>query len=211
MPAQLKIFTDAGHTNEVAHTTQNSTTTAGGTQAVGTTSLQVTSTSGMPSQGFVDIDTGGNLETLPYSSIIDSTHLGLAKATAISHASGVAVVQWYYLLAVGDQTNGILNDGSESTPQSANTNTWYLYNAGDQTAQNVSLATSNASPSTALGFSDSLISITSASSGFAASVAPANIAAGAQQQFWLVAEVASGQSNVANPQICVVNISYQSV
>lgn len=211
MSAQLKIYTDNAHTNEVAHTAQNSTTTAGGTQAIGTTSLQVTSTTGMPAQGYVDVDTGGNLETLPYSSIIDSTHIGLAKATTISHASGVAVVQWYYSLAVGDQTNGILNDGSEATPTAANTNTWYCYNAGDQTAQNVDMATSNASPSTVLGFSDTLISITSASSGFAASVSPANLAAGAQQQFWLVAEVASGQSNVANPQICVINVSYQSV
>lgn len=211
MVVQLKIYTDNAHTNEVAHTTQNSTTTAGGTQAIGTTSLQVTSTTGMPAQGYVDVDTGGNLETLPYSSIIDSTHIGLAKATTISHASGVAVVQWYYSLAVGDQTNGILNDGSENVPTGANTATWYLYNAGDQTAQNVDMATSNASPSTVLGFSDTLISITSASSGFAASVSPANLAAGAQQQFWLVAEVASGQSNVANPQICVINVSYQSV
>lgn len=211
MPAQLKIYTDSGHSSEVAHTAQNSTTTAGGTQNAGTTSLQVTSTTSMPAQGFVDIDTGGNLETLPYSSIVDGTHIGLAKATTINHASGVAVVQWYYSLAVGDQTNGIVNDGSESTPTGVNTATWYCYNAGDQTAQNVSLATSNANPSTALGFSDTLISITNATSGFATSVSPSNIASGSQQQFWLVAEVASGQSNAANPQICVVNVAYQSV
>lgn len=211
MPAQLKIYTDNAHSSEVAHTAQNSTTTAGGTQPIGTTSLAVTSTAGMPSQGFIDVDTAGNLETLPYSSIIDSTHIGLAKATTIAHATGVAVVQWYYSLAVGDQTNGIINDGTEDVPTGANTNTWYLYNAGDQTAQNVTVATSNASPSTALGFADTLISITSSSTGFATSVSPANIAAGSQQQFWLVAEVASGQSNVANPQICVVNVSYQSV
>lgn len=211
MPAQLKFYTDSGHSSEVAHTANVSTTTAGSVQGIGTTSLQVTSTTNMPAQGFVDIDTGGNLETLPYSSIIDSTHIGLAKATTISHASGVAVVQWYYSLAIGDQTNGIVNDGSESTPTASNTDTYYLYNAGDQTAQSVSLATSNASPSTPLGYSDTLISITSSSSGFANSVTPADIDAGSQQQFWLVAEVASGQSNVANPQICVVNTTYQSV
>lgn len=211
MPAQLKLYTDNNHSSEVAHTANVSTTTAGSTQGIGTTSLQVTSTSGMPSQGFVDIDTSANLETLPYSSIIDGTHIGLAKATTISHASGVAVVQWYYSLAVGDQTNGIVNDGSEATPTGANTNTWYCYNAGDQAAQNITLATSNASPSTPLGYSDSLISITSSTTGFAASVSPANLAAGSQQQFWVVAEVASGQSNAANPQICVVNTAYQSV
>ena len=212
MPAQLKIYTDSGHSSEVAHTAQNSTTTAGGTQAIGTTSLQVTSTSGMPAQGFVDIDTAGNLETLPYSSIIDSTHIGLAKATTISHATGVAVVQWYYSLAIGDQSNGILNDGTNAGPNSpTNVATWYCYNAGDQTAQNVSLATSNASPSTVLGYSDTLISITNASSGLAASVTPANITAGSQQQFWLCAEIGSGQSPASNPQVCVLNASYQSV
>lgn len=213
MSAQLKIYTDNAHTSEVAHTAQNSTTTAGGTQNVGTTSLQVTLTTGMPSQGYVDIDTGGNLETLPYSSIIDSTHIGLAKATTISHASGVAVVQWYYSLAIGNQSTGIANDGSNATPNGVGTNvaTWYLYNAGDQTAQNITLATSNSAPSTALGFTDTLISITSASASFAASQSPSNISAGSQQQFWLVAEVASGQSNAANPQICIVNVTYQSV
>lgn len=213
MPAQLKLFTDSGHASEVAHTAQNSTTTAGGTQAIGTVNLQVTSTANMPSQGYVDVDTAGNLETLPYSSIIDSTHIGLAKATAISHATGVAVVQWYYSLAVGDQSLGILNDGTNATPNGVGVNvaTWWCYNAGDQAAQNVTLATASGAPSTALGFSDTLISITSASASFATSQSPANIAAGSQQQFWLVAEVASGQSNVANPQICVVNINYQSV
>lgn len=211
MPAHLKIYTDNAHSSEVAHTTQNATTTAGGTQDAGTISLQVTSTSGMPAQGVVDIDSGGNLETLPYSSIIDGTHIGLAQATAISHASGVAVAQWYYALAIGDQSTGIVNDDSESTPTSENTATWYLYNAGDQTAQNVSLATSSSSPSTALGFADTLISITSASTGFASSVTPSDIAAGAQQQIWLVAQVGSGQSPAANPQVCVLDIAYQSV
>jgi hypothetical protein len=212
MPAQLKIFTDSGHASEVAHTAQNSTTTAGGTQGIGTISLQVASTASMPAQGYVDIDTAGNFETLPYASIIDSTHIGLAKATAISHAISVAVVQWYYSLAVGDQSLGIVNDGTNATPNSpTNVATWYCYNAGDQTAQTVSLATASGAPDTTLGLSDTLISITSASASFAASVTPANITAGSQQQFWLVAEIATGQSNVANPQICQMNITFQSV
>ena len=140
---------------------------------------------------------------MPYNDVVDSTHLQLAKATAISHASGVAVVQWYYSLAVGDQTNGILNDGSNATPNGIGVNvaTWYCYNAGDQTAQNVTLETVSGAPDTTLGLSDTLISITSATASFAASVTPANIAAGSQQQFWVVAEVASGQSNVADPQL----------
>lgn len=212
MPAQLKIFTDNGHASEVAHTAQNSTTTAGGTQGIGTTTLQVTATAGMPAQGYVDIDTAGNLETLPYNSVVDSTHLQLAKATAISHASGVAVVQWYYSLAVGDQSLGILNDGSNAAPNSpTNVATWYCYNAGDQTAQNITIATVSGGVDTTLGYTDTLVSITSSSASFATSVAPANLTAGSQQQFWLVAEVASGQSNVANPQICQVTVSYQSV
>ncbi len=212
MPAQLKIYTDSGHSSEVAHTAQNSTTTAGGTQAIGTVTLQVTSTASMPAQGYVDIDTAGNLETLPYNSVVDSTHLALAKATAISHASGVAVVQWYYSLAIGDQTNGILNDGTNATPNSpTNVATWYCYNAGDQTAQTVSLATVSGGMDTTLGYTDTLISITSSSASFATSQTPSNITAGSQQQFWLVAEVASAQSNVANPQVCQVTASYQSV
>lgn len=211
MPAQLKIYTDNAHSSEVAHTAAVSTSTTGGTQAIGTTSLEVTSTANMPAQGFVDVDTSANLETLPYSSIVDSTHIGLAKATTISHASGVAVVQWYYSLAIGNQSTGIVNDGTEDTPTGANTDTWYLYNAGDQTAQGVSLATSNSSPSTTLGFADTSISITSSSTGFAASVTPADIAAGSQQQFWVCAEIGSGQSNAANPQVCVIGIDYESV
>src|SRR5487761_1142703 len=210
MPAQLKFYTDSGHSSEVAHTAQNSTTTAGSTQGIGTTTLQVTSTASMPAQGYVDIDTSTNLETLPYNSVVDSTHLALAKATAISHASGVAVVQWYYSLAVGDQTNGIANDGTNAAPNGVGVNvaTWYCYNAGDQTAQSITLETVSGSPDTTLGLSDTLISITSATASFAASVTPANLAAGSQQQFWVVAEVASGQSNVANPQICTVNTLY---
>lgn len=211
MSALLKVFTDSGHSSEVAHTAQNSTVTAGGTQNSGTTSLQVSSTAGMPSQGIVDIDVGGNLETIPYTAVTDATHLALAKTTAISHASGVAVVQWYYLLAVGDQTNGILNDGSQAAPTSSNVGTWYAYNAGDQIAQNPAFSTSSASPSTSSGYADTLISVTSSSSGFAVSVFPANIAIGAIQQLWIVEEVALGQSNIPGTQICVLNLQYQSV
>jgi hypothetical protein len=211
MPALLKVYTDSGHTSEVAHTAQNSTATAGGTQNSGTTSLQVVSTANMPAQGVIDIDSGGNLETIAYTGIADATHITLAKATAISHASGVAVVQWYYSLAVGDQVNGILNDGSQVTPTVSNVATWYLYNAGDQIAQNVVLSTSPASPSTTSGYADTLVSITSNSSGFLASVFPSNIAIGGVQQFWICEEVPSGQSNIPGTQVCLLNLQYQSV
>ena len=211
MSALLKVYTDAGHTSEVAHTAQNSTTTAGGTQAIGTTSLQVVSTASMPAQGLVDIDTAGNLETIAYTAVLDATHLTLAKATAISHASGVAVVQWYYGLAIGDQTNGILNDGTQATPTGLNTATWYAYNAGDQTALNPTFATSSASPSTADGAADTVISVTGSGSGFAASVTPANIAVGAVQQFWVAEEVPLGQGNTPGSQLCVLSLQYQSV
>lgn len=211
MPALLKVYTDSGHSSEVAHTAQNSTTTAGGTQNSGTTSLQVVSTAGMPAQGVVDIDTSSNLETIGYTSIIDATHIGLAKATTINHASGVAVVQWYYLLSIGDQTNGIVNDGSQATPTASNVGTWYAYNAGDQTAQQIVFSTSSASPSTANGLTDTVISVTSNSSGFASSVAPSNIATGSQQQFWICEEIPSGQGNIPGTQLCVLNLQYQSV
>lgn len=210
MSALLKVYIDAGHTTEVAHTAQNSTTTAGGTQGIGTTSLVVVSTAGMPAQGIVDIDTAGNLETIAYTGL-DATHLTLAKATAISHASGVAVVQWYYQLNIGDQTNGILNDGTQAAPTGLNTATWYAYNAGDQTALNPVFSVSSASPATADGIADTLISITSSGAGFAASVTPANMAAGAVQQIWVAEEVPLGQGNTPGTQIGVLNLVYQSV
>jgi len=211
MSAILKIYTDSGHTSEVAHTANVSTTLNGGVSS-GATSIVVNSTTNMPAQGYIDIDTGGSLETIPYASISGTT-INLAKALASSHSSGVAVVQWFYQLNIGDQTSGILNDGSNATPTGNNTATWYLYNAGDQTAQTITLSTSNTSPSTPNGFTDTLISITGSSSGFATSVTPANLAAGSTQQFWLVEEVPGGQalSGSANPQICVINISAQTV
>lgn len=211
MSALIKVYTDAGHTSEVAHTAQNSTTTAGGTQAIGTTSLQVVSTTGMPAQGIVDIDTAGNLETIAYTAVLDATHLTLAKATAISHASGVAVVQWYYQLNVGDQTNGILNDGTQAAPTGLNTATWYAYNAGDQTALNPVFSATSTSPSTADGIADTVLSVTSSGAGFATSVTPANIAVGAVQQFWVAEEVPIGQGNTPGTQVCVLSLQYQSV
>jgi hypothetical protein len=212
MTAFLKIYTDSAHTNEVAHTANVSTTlNNGGTLASGATVIPCTTTTGMPAQGQIDIDSGGNLETILYTSI-SGNNLNLAKPTALSHANGVAVVQWYYQLAVGDQVNGIINDGTNASPNTNNTATWYLYNAGDQTATSIAIQTASSSPSTTDGYSDTLISITSASTGFAASVSPANLAAGSQQQFWVTEEIPSGQSaNGANPQVCVVNIYYQSV
>lgn len=211
MSALLKVYSDSGHTTELAHTAQNSTTTAGGTQAIGTTNLQVVSTANMPTQGVVDIDVAGNLETIAYTAVADSTHLTLAKATAISHASGVAVVQWYYNLPIGDQTNGIINDGSQATPTGLNVGTWYLYNAGDQPAINITLFISTASPATADGAIDTLVSVTGSGSGFAASVSPANIAVGGVQQFWTCEAVPLGQGNTPGAQIGVPVIQYQSV
>lgn len=212
MSALLKVYTNSTHTTEVAHTAENSTTLNGAT-AVGATSLTLTSTAGMPTQGYVDVDTGANLETLAYyglsGNVIQIANTGGASK---AHASGVAVVQWYYQLPVGDQTNGILNDGTNAAPDANNTATFYCYNAGDQPAQSVSIAVnSSSSADTTSGKADTLVSITSATSGFAASVSPANIAAGGQQQFWVVAEIPSGQSTAGNPQVCEVDISYSSI
>lgn len=212
MPAIIKIYTDSAHTSEVAHTAQNSTTlNNGGTLAIGATSLTLTSTAGWPTSGYLDIDTAGNLETIAYYGLSGST-VQLAKATAISHANAVAVVQWYYQLAVGDQTNGIVNDGTQATPTGQNTNTWYAYNAGDQTAQSTSLATASGAPSTTQGFADTLLSITTATTGFAASVSLGNVtAAAAATQFWVAEEIPNGQSAAGNPQICQINISFTTV
>lgn len=213
MPAILKVYTDSGHTTEVAHTAQNSTTlNNGGTLAIGATALTLTSVAGWPTSGMLDIDTGGNIETIPYFGLSGSV-VQLAKATAISHANLVSVVQWYYQLAVGDQTNGIANDGTNAVPNGAtNVGTWYVYNAGDQTATSPVFATSNAAPSTTQGFSDTNISITSISAGFSASVSPANINAGSQQQIWVDAAIPSGQNPAGtNPQLCIINLSYNSI
>jgi hypothetical protein len=210
MPAIVKIYTDSAHTTEVAHTAQNSTT-LNGALSIGATSATLTSAAGMPTSGYIDIDTAGNLETIGYYGLSGNV-IQLSKATTIAHANGVAAVQWYYQLAVGDQTNGIVNDGTQNTPTAQNTATWYAYNAGDQTAQSTTLATVSGAPSTTQGFADTLISITSATAGFAASVAPGNIAAGAAStQFWVAEEVPSGQSAAGNPQICQITISFTTV
>lgn len=210
MPAQLKIYTDSGHTSEVTHTT-NVSTTLNGAVSAGASSIVVASTTGMPNQGYIDIVDGSNgNETIPYTSISGTT-INLAKVTAFAHTTGLTINQWVYILAVGDQTNGIPNDGSASTPVAANTATWYLYNAGDQVAQSPSIATSNSAPSTTSGFADTQISITSATSGFSSSVSPTNIAAGSQVQFWVTALIPSGQSGIGNPQQCVINVSYSSI
>jgi hypothetical protein len=214
MSAFLKIYTDSGHTSEVAHTTDHSTTisSGSGTVAAGATSLTLTSTTGWPTSGNIDIidGTNGN-ETIQYYGLSGTT-IQLATATANQHSNASATInQWYYQLAVGDQTNGIPNDGTESTPQAGNTNTWYIYNAGDQVAQSITLATSNASPSTSQGYSDTVVSITSSSSGFSTSVSPSNLNAGSSQQFWVCAEIPSGQSAAGNPQLCVINLTYSSI
>lgn len=211
MSALLKVYTDAGHSNEVAHTTQNSTTSTG-SQAAGTSAFNVVSTAGMPTQGIIDIIDGVNgNETIAYIAVTSSTQLSLAKATAFTHPNGTTVNQWYYVLTVGDQTNGILNDGTQATPTGLNTGTWYAYNAGDQIAQSPVFSTVNGAPTTSDGFTDTLLSIISGSSGFAASVSPANVAVGGQVQFWVVEEIPSGQSNIPGAQVCVLSLAYQSV
>jgi hypothetical protein len=214
MSALLKVYTDSGHSSEVAHTTQNSSTIETGHAAsAGDTVLYITSTTGMPTQGYIDIvDTGKN-ETIAYYGLSGNTvNVANTGGLAYAHSTGVTLNQWYYQLAVGDQTNGIPNDGTNASPNSpTNVATWYCYNAGDQTAQSPTLATVSGAPSTGTGYTDTLISITSASAGFAASVSPSNIASGSQQQFWVVAEIANGQSAAGNPQICVIDISYQSI
>lgn len=213
MPAIIKVYTDSAHTAEVAHTAQNSTTlNNGSTLGIGATSLTLTSAAGWPTSGYLDIDTAGNLETIGYYGLSGSV-VQLAKATAISHANGVAIVQWFYQLAVGDQSLGIVNDGTMATPSSpTNVATWYAYNPGDQTAQSVTLATVSGAPSTTQGFADTLISITSASAGFAASVSLGNIAAlAASTQFWVVEEIPNGQSAAGNPQLCQISISFTTI
>lgn len=211
MSALLKVYTDSGHTSEVAHTQQNATVTAGGTQNAGTTLLQVSSTAGMPLQDVIDIDTGGNLETIAYVNIVDATHIQLASATTKNHASGVPVVQWYYALPIGDQTNGIVNDGSQSAPTGSNVGTWYAYNAGDQIAQFCAFSISSVSPSTANGYTDTLISVTGSGAGFAQTVTPPNIAVGGVQQFWVVEQIPLFQGNTPPTQYGVPILQYQSV
>lgn len=214
MSALLKVYTDSAHTSEVAHTTQNGTTVATGGWAAGATSVAVTSAAGWPTQGYFDVidGTNGN-ETIAYYGLSGNTvQIANTGGLAHAHAAGLTVNQWYYQLAVGNQSTGIVNDGSNATPDANNTATWYLYNGGDQTAQNITLATASGAPSTTQGFADTLVSITNATSGFAASVSPSNITAGAAAtEFWVVAEIPNGQSAAGNPQICVINISYQSI
>jgi hypothetical protein len=213
MPAIIKIYTDSGHTAEVAHTAQNSTTlNNGGTLGIGATALTLTSSAGWPTSGYLDIDTAGNLETIGYYGLSGNV-VQLAKATTISHANGVAIVQWYYQLAVGDQALGIVNDGTMATPQSpTNVAAWFAYNAGDQTAQSLVLATVAGAPSTSQGFTDTLLSITSSAAGFAASQSFGNVTAGAAAtQFWVVEEIPNGQSAAGNPQICQISISFTTV
>lgn len=213
MSALLKVYTDSGHTSEVAHTTLSSTTIETGHAASAGDTLLYVTTLPANAQGWLDIvdGTNGN-ETIAYYGATGNT-VNIANTGGLAHAhpAGTTVNFWYYSLAVGDQTNGIVNDGSQAAPTAQNTATWYAYNAGDQTAQNVTLATQSGAPSTSQGYTDTVISITSATAGFATSVSPANIAAGGQQQFWVAAEIPNGQSAAGNPQVCAINVSYQSV
>lgn len=216
MSALVKVYTDSGHTTEVAHTTQNTTTIPTGGFAAGATSVTFSSgaCASWPTQGYYDIidGTNGNETIAYYGKSGDTVNIANTGGLAHAHAAGLTVNQWYYQLAVGDQTNGIINDGTEATPTAQNTATFYAYNAGDQTAQSPTIAVdSSNSADTTAGKADTLVSITSATAGFAASVSPANIAAGSQQQFWVVAQIPNGQSAAGNPQICAINISYSSI
>ncbi|HEY7416952.1 MAG TPA: hypothetical protein VH593_17330, partial [Ktedonobacteraceae bacterium] len=160
MTALLKVYTDSLHTIEATHAPNIMTVISSSTTiSSGLTQLAVVSTAGMAPSGFIDLDTGSSLETLAYSSVSGNT-LNLLSATTQSHTGFAVVSQWYYLLGLGDQVNGFINDGTYATPIAGNTATWYLVNVGDQTAQNISLATSNVTPSTADGVSGTLISIT---------------------------------------------------
>ncbi len=216
MSAFLKIYSDNLHTVELAHNTDIATTiNHTGGYAAGATSIVVANA--LPGYGTIDIidATNGN-ETIAYATPtpgVASTTLNLLTPLAHLHPNNCVVNEWYYSLPVGDQVNGVLNDGTNATPNGigVNVQNFYLYNAGDQKAQTVTMSTSNVSPSTSQGYTDTLLSQTSATAGFAASLAMGNIASGAQVQFWAVAEVTSGQSFTNNPQACVVNLAYQSV
>jgi hypothetical protein len=213
MGAFIKVYTDSGHTSEVAHTT-NLSATLNGSHPSGSTSFTLTGDiSQWPTAGYLDVidGTNGN-ESIPYFGKSGQT-VQLAKATAATHAGGLTVNQWYYSLAVGDQANGIPNDGTNATPNSpTNVGTWYLYNAGDQTAQSVVVSTDNTSPSTASGYADTVISQTSNSASFATSQSLGNIAAGAAaKQVWVAAEIPTNQNPAGNPQVCKLNIAYASI
>src|ERR1700737_1674281 len=103
MPGILKVYTDSGHASEVAHTTNLSSDIVGA-QSAGVTSLTLDSTTSWPTAGVIDIidGTNGN-ETIPYFGLSGTT-IQLAKPTAFLHPDECVVNQWYYLLAVGDQT-----------------------------------------------------------------------------------------------------------
>ena len=212
MTAFMKVYTDSAHASEVAHTANISTTlNNGGTLAIGATAPICATTVGMPSSGAIDIDSAGTLETLRYVSITGST-LNLAKATAISHANSVAIVQWYYSFPIGDQTNGIPNDGTASSASTGPSATWYYYNAGDQVAQSVVLAVVNVSPTTTDGYADTNVSTTSATTGYSQSISIGNVTNGAAAvQFWIDAQVPSAQSAIGNPQVGVLLFTYSSV
>lgn len=211
MSAILKVYTDAAHTSEVAHTTVYATSLSVAV-ALGATVFQVANGANWPAQGFIDIvdGVGGNETVAYYGLVSNSANVANTGGFAHAHAASAGVIQWAYNLPVGDQTNGIVNDGTQSTPTVQNVTTWYLYNGGDQTAQSPTITTASQSSSTQ-GFADTLISITSANSGFTSSASPAAIVSSTAQEFWVVAEVPNGQSAAGNPQFCTINVAYQSI
>lgn len=211
MSAILKVYTDAAHTSEVAHTTVYATALSVAVVA-GATVFQVANGTNWPTQGMLDIVDGvtGN-ETIAYYGLVsNSANVANTGGFVHNHAASAGVLQWAYNLLVGDQTNGIVNDGTQSGITVQNVTTWYLYNGGDQTAQSPQLTTSSTSSSTQ-GFADTLVSITANNSGFTSSASPAAIVSSTAQEFWVAAEVPNGQSAAGNPQFCTINITYQSI
>jgi hypothetical protein len=213
MSALVKVYTDAAHTSEVAHTTMYQTSISTALTAGGTV-INVANGSFWPTSGWLDIVDGvtGN-ETLAYYGLVNnSANIANTGGFAHNHAASAGVIQWTYNLPVGDQVNGIPNDGTQAGITVQNVTTWYLYNAGDQPAQSLTIGTASQSSSTQ-GFADSLVSFSTAATSYSTSNAPVpvNLAALTTQEFWVASEVPSGQSAAGNPQFCTININYSSI
>jgi len=212
MSAILKVYTDAAHTSEVAHTTIYATALSVAVNP-GATIIQVANASFWPAQGMIDIidGTNGN-DTLAYYGLVsNSANIANTGGVSHTHAAGITVNQWAYNLPVGDQVNGIVNDGTQSGITTQNVTTWYAYNTGDQTAQSPTLTTASQSSSTQ-GFADTLVSFTTTAISYSTNAFPAiNIVALTSAEFWVAAEIPNGQSAAGNPQFCTINVAYQSV
>src|SRR6266567_2479384 len=104
MPAFLKIYTDSAHTNEIGHTSLVAALMSNGsTLAAGASQIPVVNGALFPSSGYLDIDSGANLETITYTGV-SGNNLVLTKPTAINHVDGIVVVNWFYQLTINNQT-----------------------------------------------------------------------------------------------------------